>query len=159
MRTITKLALTAGVVLGGSAFLISSSISHAEHYRMVDDLVHEGVEGWGDTELKVHGFVEPGSIAEQVVAHETQRSFVLQLSGSKLRVFHRGPKPDTFKDNAEVVATGRLVRPIEMAGSAKALGVRADAEQVRVLDATDLMAKCPEHYDGADTLARKRLKF
>jgi len=126
---------------------------------MVDDLVHEGFAGWGDKEIKVHGFVEPGSVAEQVIAHETQRSFVLQLNGAKVRVFSRGPKPDTFKDNAEVVATGHLVRSTEMAGSAKALGVRADAEQSWVVDATDLMAKCPEHYDGADTLARTRVKF
>lgn len=159
MRTITKLGLTASVVLGGGAFLIESSISHAEHYRMVDDLVHEGFATWGDKELKVHGLVEAGSLSEQVIAHETQRSFVLQVNGAKLRVFSRGPKPDTFKDNADVIATGHLVRATELAGSAKALNVRADAEQPWVLDATDLMAKCPEHYKGADITARTTLKF
>jgi len=159
MRTITKLGLTASVVLGGGAFLIGSSISHAEHYRMVDDLVREGLAGWGDKEIKVHGFVEAGSLTEQVIAHETQRSFVLQLNGARVRVFDRGPKPDTFKDNAEVVATGHLVRSSELAGRAKALGVRADAEQAWVVDATDLMAKCPEHYKDANTLARTPVKF
>jgi cytochrome c-type biogenesis protein CcmE len=159
MRTITKLGLTASVVLGGGAFLIGSSISHAEHYRMVDDLVHEGFTTWGDKEIKVHGFVESGSIAEHVVAQETQRSFVLELNGARVRVFSRGPKPDTFKDNAEVVATGHLVPASAMAGSAKALDVRADAEQAWVVDATDLMAKCPEHYKGTDVRARTPLKF
>ena len=64
---------------------------------------------WEGKELKVHGWVEAGSIVEKVVNQETHRTFVLQKDGKKIRVFSVGPKPDTFKDQSEVVATGHLV--------------------------------------------------
>ena len=87
------------------------------------------------------------------------RTFVLQKGGKKIRVFSTGPKPDTFKDQSEVVATGRLVPAKDLAALADALckdkptglgcPVRVDAEQTWVVDSTELMAKCPSKYDGA----------
>ena len=89
--------------------------------------------------------------------------FVLQKSGKKIRVFVTGPVPDTFKDASEVVATGRLVKASELQGVADDIcakakvqdrgdcPVHADAEQPMVVEATELMAKCPSKYKGADT--------
>ena len=158
--TLAKLALTVGVVIGGGGFLIYSSVGHAQHYKMVDELLAAGkLDDWKDKELKVHGNVDGGSIVESVVDQEMQRSFVLERDGKRIRVFSKGPKPDTFKDKSEVVATGRLVPAAQMQHLADALckdpakpgcPIHADAEQAWVVEATELMAKCPSKYeDGA----------
>jgi hypothetical protein len=127
---------------------------------MVDELVGDGFDKWHEKELKVHGYVEAGSIVENVVGQVQHRTFVLQKNGKKLRIFSQGPKPDTFKDQSEVVATGRLLKAGDMQALAdslckdnKAAGaacpIRTDAEQMWVVDSSDLMAKCPSKYDGA----------
>jgi cytochrome c-type biogenesis protein CcmE len=159
---LTKILLTIAVVLGGGGFLVYSSVSHAQHYMMVDELVRspQPFEQWNGKEVKIHGFVEAGSIVESVVGQVEHRSFVLQKDGNKVRVFSQGPKPDTFKDQSEVVATGRIVKASEMQQLATGLcqrpeksstscPIRADAEQSFVVESTELMAKCPSKYDGA----------
>jgi cytochrome c-type biogenesis protein CcmE len=158
--TLTKIALTVAVVLGGGGFLVYSSVGHAQHYRMVDELVGDGFDKWQGKELKVHGYVEAGSIVENVVGQVQHRTFVLQKNGKKIRVFSSGPKPDTFKDQSEVVATGRLVKATDLQKlgddlckdnktAATACPLRTDAEQTWVVDSSELMAKCPSKYDGA----------
>ncbi|MDB4958015.1 MAG: cytochrome c-type biosis protein CcmE [Myxococcales bacterium] len=163
---LTKIALTAAVVIVGGGTLIYSSASSAQHYKMVDELVGGGgadaLDQWKDKELKVHGWVESGTIVESVVNQEMHRSFVLQKGGKKIRIFNKGPKPDTFKDQSEVVATGRLIPVSDVAQLAadmckpKSDGkvvancpIRADGEQTWVVESTELMAKCPSKYDGA----------
>jgi cytochrome c-type biogenesis protein CcmE len=149
-----KLVLGAAVALIGGAFLIYRS---ASHYKMVDDLVAGDLESWQDKELQVHGWVEASSIVETIANQEIQRTFVLRVKDKRIRVFSRGPKPDTFKDLSEVVATGHLVPASQMQALATALctsrapvppncPVRADGEQPWVVDASDLMAKCPSRY-------------
>jgi cytochrome c-type biogenesis protein CcmE len=161
--TIAKLALTAAVVAGGAGFLVYSSTSHAQHYEMVDNLLAKGLDTFEGKQLKVHGIVETGTIATATVNQETRRTFVLQKNGKKIRVFVSGPVPDTFKDASEVVATGRLVPASEMQTIADQIcqnakdrdkadcPVRTDAEQMKVVEATELMAKCPSKYKGADS--------
>lgn len=157
--TLYKLLLTIGVIVGGGGFLIYSSVGHAQHYRMVDELVADGFAKWTDKELKVHGFVEAGSIVESVVGQVQHRTFVLQKNGKKIRIFNEGPKPDTFKDQSEVVATGRLVMATEVTALAADMckkqpapvgcPLRADGEHEYVMESSELMAKCPSKYDGA----------
>lgn len=161
--TIAKLALTVAVVAGGAGFLVYSSTSHAQHYEMVDNLLAKGLDQFKDKQLKVHGIVETGTIATATVNQETRRSFVLQKNGKKIRVFVTGPVPDTFKDASEVVATGRLVPASDMQTVADEIcakaqerdradcPIRTDAEQAMVVEATELMAKCPSKYKGADS--------
>jgi cytochrome c-type biogenesis protein CcmE len=156
--TLTKIGLTAAVVLGGGGFLVKSSLGHAQHYMMVHELVASGLDQWKDKELKVHGIVEGKTIVEDTVDQETRRTFVLTKEGKKIRVFSAGPKPDTFKDQSEVVATGHLVPAASMQAVADKLcakpgkegcPIKADAEQAYVVDASELMAKCPSKYkDG-----------
>jgi cytochrome c-type biogenesis protein CcmE len=155
--TLAKIGLTVAVVVGGAGFLVYSSKSHAQHYEMVDNLIVKGLDGWQDKQLKIHGFVEAGSIIEDIVNQEQRRTFVLQKDGKKIRVFSAGPKPDTFKDQSEVVASGRLVLAEQFRELAAALcrkpqpgcPIVVDAEQVFVFDSTELMAKCPSKYEGA----------
>jgi len=154
--TLAKIGLTVGVVLGGGGFLVKSSLGHAQHYMMVHELIASGIDQWKDKELKVHGLVEGKSIVEDTVDQETRRTFV----------FSSGPKPDTFKDQSEVVATGRLVPAASMQKVADELcakpssdknpkpscPIKADAEQPLVVDATELMAKCPSKYKDGPTV-------
>ncbi|HEY0482113.1 MAG TPA: cytochrome c maturation protein CcmE [Kofleriaceae bacterium] len=147
--TLGKIVLTAAVAVGGVGFLLKSSVSSAQHYMMVHELMSSDMGSWKDKELKVHGWVESGSIHERIVNQETRRTFLLQREGKKIRVFSDGPKPDTFKDQSEVVATGHLVPAAQKKALAESLGVAIESDVAYVLDATDLMAKCPSKYDGA----------
>ena len=162
--TIAKIALTAAVALAGVGFLVVSSRENSQHYQMVDELMASGdLAQWDGKEMKVHGWVEAGSIVEKTVNQETKRTFILQKGGKKIRVFSVGPKPDTFKDQSEVVATGRLVKASEVQALATQMcetkdhpapvgcPIRTDSEQEWVLESSELMAKCPSKYDGAPT--------
>src|SRR5438067_5650008 len=156
--TLGKILVTVVVVMLGGGFLVYSAFGSTEPYAMVNTLVASNWDKYTGKPMKVHGYVEAGSIIETVVNQETQRTFILQKEGKKIRVFSAGPKPDTFKDQSEVVATGRLVPAASMQVVADKLCVKAgkegcpikaDAEQAYVVDATELMAKCPSKYkDG-----------
>ena len=146
---LAKIGITAVVALGVVGFLVKSSIGQAQHYQMVDELIASDPKTWEGHEMKVHGFVYPGSIVEKVTGQETERTFVLMKGTKTIRVFGRGPKPDTFKDQSEVVATGRVVPAAEMKDMAKRLGIEIDAAMPYVVNASELMAKCPSKYDGA----------
>ena len=148
--TLGKIILTAAVAIGGVGFLVKSSVGSAQHYMMVDDLLTSDLSSWKDKELKVHGWVESGSIVEKIVTQETHRTFLLQKGGKKIRVFSAGPKPDTFKDQSEVVATGHLVPAAQMKAVADSLGITIESDMPYVEDSTELMAKCPSKYDGAN---------
>jgi cytochrome c-type biogenesis protein CcmE len=148
--TIAKIGLTAAVALAGVGFLVVSSRENSQHYQMVDELMANGDLGqWDGKEMKVHGWVESGSIVEKTISQETRRTFILQKGGKKIRVFSAGPKPDTFKDQSEVVATGRLVAANDMKAVADGLGVRIASDMPYVVDSSELMAKCPSKYEGA----------
>src|SRR5260370_40530418 len=75
--------------------------------------------------LRVSGFVQPGSI------HQigTNADFVMEENGETLKVSYKGsePPPDTFKDNAQALAMGRLGRD-------------------GVFHANELQAKCASKY-------------
>ncbi len=128
-RTI-KILLTIAVFAGGIGMLIYSSMAEAEFYKHVHEVTAQP-ERFSGKALKVHGFVEPGSIEEKIVDQKTLRTFVLEYQGQRIRVRNEGPKPDTFKDLAEVVARGKLVQE--------------NGEYV--VEATELMAKCPSKYE------------
>jgi cytochrome c-type biogenesis protein CcmE len=143
--TLGKIVLTAAVAVGGIAFVLRSSAS-AERYFHVEELMAKELPEWTGKELKVHGIVEAGTIVEKIANQETQRTFVLQSKGKKIRVFSSGPKPDTFKDESEVVATGLVVPAAEMKGTAEALKVAIESDMPYVVRASELMAKCPSKY-------------
>jgi cytochrome c-type biogenesis protein CcmE len=153
--TIAKLALTGAVIIAGIAFFAKSASTSTQHYKMVDQLVVADMGKLGDQQMKVHGWVVAGSIKEKIVNQETFRTFVLHKDDKKIRVFSKGPKPDTFKDQSEVVATGTVVPAAQMAQMAADLDVRIEADMGYVVDATELMAKCPSKYEGAQ--ANKKL--
>ncbi len=126
----TKILLSVAVVGAGGGMLIYSSLANADYYKHVNEVTLEP-DSWTDKSLKVHGFVEAGSIDEKIVGDSTVRTFVLEYEGERIQVRHKGPKPDTFRDLSEVVAQGRLSK-------------EGDGY---VLVASELMAKCPSKYE------------
>lgn len=130
--TIAKIVLTAAIGLGVVGFFFHSSSSHTSAYKMVDEVAAAG-STWEGRNMKVHGFVQAGTIDERVEGQEMHRSFILEHKGKAIVVKNTGPKPDTFRDKSEVVAEGKLVM---------------ENGQL-VLHATNLMAKCPSKYEGA----------
>lgn len=127
-----KVLFTIAVAAALSGFLVYSSLGNASYYRMVEE-VTAAPDGYVDKELRIHGFVEAGSIQEQIVDQKVTRTFILESKGQRIQVAHHGPKPDTFKDFSEVVAEGKLL----------------SRDGTYVFEADNLMAKCPSKYEGA----------
>jgi cytochrome c-type biogenesis protein CcmE len=103
-------------------------------YALVDRIVEAPDEFLPCREVKAHGYVVAGSIRQQVVEQTSMRTFELESKGRRVRVTHRGPVPDTFKDNAETVVTGKLVRT----NTTLELHTRDGADGIS--------AKCPSRY-------------
>jgi len=143
--TLGKIILTAAVPVGGIAFVLRSSAS-AERYFHVEELMAKQLPEWTGKELKIQGTVVTGSIQEKIANQETQRTFLLQSGGKRIRVFNAGPKPDTFKDESEVVATAHLVPAADVKATAAALQVPIEADMTYVLQSSELSAKCPSKY-------------
>jgi len=133
--TLGKVILTGILVIAGGGFLIYSSLEDAQYYEMVDKVVAKPGDYVGK-DLKLHGYVVAGSIDDHIDGDRKEQYFVLQKDGKEIRVHHTGPKPDNLKPRSEVVAQGRLID--------KGNG---DLE----FEATELMAKCPSKYEGAQS--------
>lgn len=127
-----KIGATGAVLAAGIGLLIYSSLADAEYYKMVDEAMVEP-DKWTDKTMRIHGYVEPGSIREQIVDQSTTRTFVLEKKGKRIRVKHEGPVPDSFRDMSEIVARGKLVKE----------------NGEFVFEARELTAKCPSKYEGA----------
>jgi len=147
------------VVVVGIAFVVYSSIANGQQFENLDALTAGDLAQYDGKDMKVGGWVEPGSIVERVVAQETHRTFVMHgLAGRKMRVFHVGPKPDTFTNESQVVSAGRIVPAAVFAAEAARLDVALRPGEF-VIDATDLSAKCPSRYDGMRPTKQEELKF
>jgi cytochrome c-type biogenesis protein CcmE len=130
-----KIGLTVLVALGAIGALVYTGRASSSGYRMVDKLMVNPTK-WVGREMKIHGYVESGSIDVQINGQETSRNFALVKAGKRVVVHHIGPVPDTFKDESEVVAKGTLTQV---------------ADGSFVFEATELMAKCPSKYEGAES--------
>lgn len=117
--------------------VISTVSPDVEYYKTVDEVMADP-SAWIGKTLRVHGHVEAGSIAERIAGQRIERHFVVESRGARLTVEHTGPKPDTFRDLAEVVVKGKMVRA-------------GDGYRLR---ANELMAKCPSKYEGQPGGAR-----
>ena len=130
MNRTVKILLSIGILAAACGILFYSSMSEAEYYKHVHEVL-ETPERFANTSLKVHGFVEAGSIVEEIKDQNIERTFILGYEGQRIRVRHTGPKPDTFRDLSEVVARGKFIQK--------------DGEYM--LEAVELMAKCPSKYE------------
>ncbi len=106
MNTYLKFGILMVVIVGSLVWLAMGGIKDTKTYYKTISEVHKMGSTAQAERLRVAGDVQPGSI----VKNGTQVSFVLQQGAQKLSVVYSGndPLPDTFKDNAQAVADGRL---------------------------------------------------
>ena len=130
VRMLVKIVLTAAVVTAGGRFLATRPHG-APSYYLADDLIASGLRAHAGEIVRVHGFVEAGSL-ERVYGDDLLHRFRILWHGVGLPVQVSGPLPDAFRDQAEVIVTGQLV----------------DRDGWRI-DGTAVIARCPGKYDGA----------
>ena len=103
-----KLFLTIGLILAGLAgiYFFSGSLVQESVVIADADIIATNPDTYNHRELRVRGFVKPGSIIR--TAH--QASFIMEHNGKELPVFFTGNTqlPDTFTDSAPVRADGKL---------------------------------------------------
>ena len=150
----SRLAIAAGIASACSLFLAAAA-PPPNRYYMIDELVTSGDLSRVTSEIKVHGWVLPGTI-EKATDGEARQSFVIHRNGKKLRIFHNGPLADTVRDQSELVATGSLIPAEDATELAAGLGVTLEDDLPYFLDVTSISAKCVTKYDGGEI---KSLKF
>jgi cytochrome c-type biogenesis protein CcmE len=129
-RMLAKIALTVAVLAAGGRFAARARPGPSAYY-LVDDLVASGLAAHEGEDLRVHGYVQTGSI-ERLNGDDALHRFQLTWHGAGVRVQAHGPLPDAFRDQAEVIVTGRLVHDGEWR-----------------IEGTAVIAKCAIKYDGA----------
>lgn len=100
---ITLLVIAAG--LAGLYFYSGSLIQEAVVIADADQVATDPTQ-YGNRELRVRGFVKPGSIKRSA----SRAQFVIEHKGKELPVYFNGATqlPDTFTDAAAVRADGHL---------------------------------------------------
>ncbi len=138
-RVLAKVALSAAVVAAGVAWGVARP-PHAPPYYLVDDLVAGGLRAHEGELVKVHGYIQPGTI-ERLYGDDNLHRFMLSRGGVGLRVDMTGPLPDTFRDRADVIVTGRIAH-----------------EDAWTLAGNAVIAKCPTRYDGGPATLEPKFK-
>jgi cytochrome c-type biogenesis protein CcmE len=130
----TRITIAVVIILGTIGWLAYSGYGAGKSYYVT--IAELG--GMGDkayhSNLRVEGFVEPGSIIQsgphvEFVLNEYESHSAKAPSGRLLKVSYKGsePPPDTFKDDAQALAEGTYGRD-------------------GVFHATTLQAKCASKY-------------
>ena len=138
-----KIGITALGLLGAFGGLMWATLQDGtEYYKHVDEVMTNPAE-WEGKPMQLHGFVVPGSILK--VPDSFKYKFQLQNNGSVVTASYEGIVPDTFKDESEVVLSGKLSEEARPEGRAYAFHTKRDG----------IMAKCPSKYEA--TKASKKV--
>ena len=132
-----RIGIAVAIILGTIGWLAFSGYgSSKSYYVTVAELSKMGDKAY-KSNLRVEGFVEPGSIQQNgphvtFVLNEFESHSPKAASGRRLTVVYKGsePPPDTFKDDAMGIAIGTISRD-------------------GVFQATALQAKCASKYAPA----------
>jgi cytochrome c-type biogenesis protein CcmE len=130
MKTYVKFGILMTLIVGSLVWLAMGGIRETKtYYKTIPELAKLGNTATGQR-LRVAGDIRPGSIVKSAAGV----SFVLHQGPQTLNIVYKGsdPLPDTFRDNAQAVADGRL-------GS--------DG----VFEATKIQAKCASKYEAKPT--------
>jgi len=140
MKTYAKFGALVVIVIGVLAWLAVGGVSQSKsYYKEINELGPMGDRAHHER-LRVNGFVEQGSI----IRDGAEVSFVIHQDPKKLvgdpvrlKVVYKGsdPLPDTFKDDAQALADGRL---------------SADG----VFEANKVQAKCASKYEAKPQLKK-----
>ena len=101
-----KIGITVVVLAGALAALLMSTLSDGtEYYKHVEEVMANPAQ-WQGKSLQVHGYVVKDSILRK--RDSLDYKFKVQSKGFVIDASYTGVVPDTFKEGAEVVLTGRL---------------------------------------------------
>jgi cytochrome c-type biogenesis protein CcmE len=106
MKTYLKFGFLIAAIVGSLVWLVVGGVKETKaYYKTIPELEQMG-SAEKHERLRVGGLVQPGSI----VRNGAVVSFMLHQDGKTLNVVYSGsdPLPDTFKDNAQALADGRL---------------------------------------------------
>lgn len=119
---------------GALAWVAVTSFDQRVYYYTVSEAAPL-VDDLHGQQLRLKGNVLPGSHLVNETELDDHR-FVLFDGTDELQVAYRGPLPDTFQDEAEVVALGRI-------------------NEEGVFVAEEITAKCPSRYEGEAPTAQR----
>ena len=140
MKTYVKFGAMVAVIIGVLAWLAVGGVSESKSYYKEIKEVHQMGDQAQGKRLRVNGYVEEGSI----VREGAQVTFIMhqnpgQLHGdaTRMKVVYKGvdPLPDTFKDNAQALADGKLGSDV-------------------VSEANKIQAKCASKYEAKPQLKK-----
>jgi cytochrome c-type biogenesis protein CcmE len=122
------------VVLGGAlgVALYQTVRQDTQYYKHVDEVM-PAADAWYGKQLQLHGFVVDGSWRRR--SNSLDHLFKIRSGAHEVEARYTGVVPDTFKDGAEVVLTGRL--------TPAGFDVQRDG----------VMAKCPSKYEASQASA------
>jgi len=106
MHTYLKFGGLMVLIVGSLVWLAVGGVKETKtYYKTIPELQQMG-KAASQGRVRVGGDVKPGSI----VKNGSQVSFVLHQGATTLNVVYSGmdPLPDTFKDNSQALADGRL---------------------------------------------------
>jgi len=128
-----RAVISAGVLLSALTMLLYATVSDgAQYYKHVDEVMTSPAD-WYGKKMQLHGFVVDKSIEQR--PNTMDYRFKIKTGDAQVLASYTGIVPDTFKDGAEVVLTGRLSEA----------GFQVDPEGVT--------AKCPSKYEAAGPTA------
>lgn len=123
-----RVILSLAIVGGALGVLMARTLRQdAAFYKHVDEVMNTP-EQWYGKSMKLHGFVQAGSI--QWKPETLDYKFIVRSGDKVVNATYRGIVPDTFKDDAEVVLNGRLAPD----------GYHVEKDGV--------VAKCPSRYEA-----------
>jgi cytochrome c-type biogenesis protein CcmE len=106
MNTYVKFGTLMIVVVGSLVWLAVGGVKETKtYYKTIPELHAMGAAAQGQ-KIRVGGDVQPGSIKKS----DAGVAFTLHQGAETLRVVYAGndPLPDTFRDNSQALADGRL---------------------------------------------------
>jgi cytochrome c-type biogenesis protein CcmE len=106
MNTYAKFGILMVLIVGSLVWLAVGGVKNTKaYYKTIPELAQMGAAAHSER-LRVGGDVEPGSIQKSA----TGVTFVLHQGAQTLKVLYSGsdPLPDTFRDNSQALADGRL---------------------------------------------------
>ncbi|MCU1293951.1 MAG: cytochrome c-type biosis protein CcmE-like protein [Bryobacterales bacterium] len=106
MNTYVKFGGLMVLIVGALVWLAVGGVKDTKtYYKTIPELAQMGNAAQGQR-LRVGGDVQPGSIKRE----KTGTTFTIHQGAQTLKVLYSGsdPLPDTFRDNAQALADGRL---------------------------------------------------
>ena len=125
----TRAVFSAVIIATALIAVLWTTVSEgAQYYKHVDEVMNDPAPWYGKN-MQLHGFVVDKSIERRPDTLDYR--FRLKTGDHSVTALYTGVVPDTFKDGAEVVLTGRL----------EAGGFKVAPNGVT--------AKCPSKYEEA----------